>query len=75
MSFVFDGEKCLTMILLVQAEGIFRINPEACHEEHVREQLNKGIVPNDIDIHALAGLIKVSNHPLFFFWKDHSLLH
>jgi hypothetical protein len=26
----------------------------------VREQLNKGIVPPDIDIHALAGLIKVS---------------
>lgn len=44
-----------------QAEGIFRINPENSHEEHVREQLNKGIVPPDIDIHALAGLIKVSD--------------
>lgn len=45
---------------MYQAEGIFRINPENSHEEHVREQLNKGIVPTDIDIHALAGLIKVS---------------
>lgn len=27
----------------------------------MREQLNKGIVPPDIDIHALAGLIKVSD--------------
>lgn len=26
----------------------------------MREELNKGIVPADIDIHALAGLIKVS---------------
>jgi hypothetical protein len=25
----------------------------------VRDQLNKGIVPADIDLHCLAGLIKV----------------
>lgn len=46
------------MICFLQAEGIFRINPENSQEEHVRDQLNKGIVPNDIDVHCLAGLIK-----------------
>lgn len=51
----------LEIFLFFQAEGIFRINPENSHEEHVREQLNKGIVPPDIDIHALAGLIKVGD--------------
>jgi hypothetical protein len=48
------------LLIFCQAEGIFRINPENSHEDFVREQLNKGIVPTDIDIHALAGLIKVS---------------
>ncbi|KAK2985990.1 hypothetical protein RJ640_026462 [Escallonia rubra] len=42
----------------LQAEGIFRINGENGHEEYVREQLNSGIVPDDIDVHCLAGLIK-----------------
>ena len=42
-----------------QAEGIFRINPENSKEEHVRDQLNKGNVPTNIDVHCLAGLIKV----------------
>jgi hypothetical protein len=54
----------------LQAEGIFRINAENSHEEHVRDQLNKGIVPADIDVHCLAGLIKVITHypfPLFCF--------
>jgi hypothetical protein len=55
----------------LQAEGIFRINPENGHEGFVREQLNKGIVPSDeIDVHALASLIKVSLSlslsPIFF---------
>lgn len=45
-------------MLDLQAEGIFRINPENSKEEHVRDQLNRGIVPNDIDVHCLAGLIK-----------------
>jgi hypothetical protein len=45
-------------MVLLQAEGIFRINAENSHEEHVRDQLNKGIVPADIDVHCLAGLIK-----------------
>ena len=46
-------------LLYFQAEGIFRINAENSHHEHVRDQLNKGIVPMDIDLHCLAGLIKV----------------
>ncbi|KAG8486134.1 hypothetical protein CXB51_019517 [Gossypium anomalum] len=42
----------------LQAEGIFRINPENSQEELVRDQLNRGIVPDNIDVHCLAGLIK-----------------
>ncbi|MBA0610449.1 hypothetical protein Godav_011298 [Gossypium davidsonii] len=42
----------------LKAEGIFRINPENSQEEHVRDQLNRGIVPDNIDVHCLAGLIK-----------------
>lgn len=43
----------------MQAEGIFRINAENSQEEHVRDQLNSGIVPDGVDVHCLAGLIKV----------------
>ena len=46
----------------VQAEGIFRINAENSQEEFVRNQLNGGVVPEGIDVHCLAGLIKV------YFW-------
>ncbi|XP_062197755.1 rho GTPase-activating protein 5-like [Phragmites australis] len=42
----------------LQAEGIFRINAENSQEEFVRDQLNSGIVPDGIDVHCLAGLIK-----------------
>ncbi|CAN6223040.1 unnamed protein product [Urochloa humidicola] len=42
----------------LKAEGIFRITPENSQEEHVREKLNSGIVPDDIDVHCLASLIK-----------------
>ncbi|XP_022995074.1 rho GTPase-activating protein 1-like [Cucurbita maxima] len=42
----------------LQAEGIFRINAENSQEEYVRNQLNQGVVPEDIDVHCLAGLIK-----------------
>ncbi|CAN0920011.1 Rho GTPase-activating protein 2 [Linum grandiflorum] len=62
------GNSVPTILLLMQqklytqdglkAEGIFRINPENGQEEHVRDQLNRGIVPDDIDVHCLAGLIK-----------------
>uniref|UniRef100_A0A7N0T8W9 Uncharacterized protein n=1 Tax=Kalanchoe fedtschenkoi TaxID=63787 RepID=A0A7N0T8W9_KALFE len=62
------GYSVPTILLLMQerlysqgglkAEGIFRINPENSQENHVRDQLNRGIVPKDIDVHCLAGLIK-----------------
>ncbi|KAG0480474.1 hypothetical protein HPP92_011332 [Vanilla planifolia] len=42
----------------LKAEGIFRINPEDSKEEELRDQLNKGTVPDDIEVHCLAGLIK-----------------
>ncbi|KAL6639475.1 hypothetical protein ACP70R_023205 [Stipagrostis hirtigluma subsp. patula] len=42
----------------LKAEGIFRITPENSQEEHVREQLNSGVVPDGIDVHCLASLIK-----------------
>ncbi|KAH6791566.1 Rho GTPase activating protein with PAK-box/P21-Rho-binding domain-containing protein [Perilla frutescens var. hirtella] len=42
----------------LRAEGIFRINAENSKEEHVRNQLNKGVVPHGIDVHCLSGLIK-----------------
>ncbi|WJX79690.1 Rho GTPase-activating protein 2 [Trifolium repens] len=67
-SYDSKGNSVPTILLLMQerlysqgglkAEGIFRINPENGEEEHLREQLNSGIVPNDIDVHCLAGLIK-----------------
>ncbi|KAK7259450.1 hypothetical protein RIF29_25057 [Crotalaria pallida] len=67
-SYDSKGNSIPTILLLMQerlysqeglkAEGIFRINPENGQEEHLRDQLNKGIVPDDIDVHCLAGLIK-----------------
>ncbi|KAK9146817.1 hypothetical protein Sjap_006720 [Stephania japonica] len=67
-SYDSKGNSVPTILLLMQdrlysqgglkAEGVFRINPENSQEEHVRDQLNKGIVPDDIDVHCLAGLIK-----------------
>ncbi|WCJ21434.1 Rho GTPase-activating protein 2 [Euphorbia peplus] len=67
-SYDSKGNSVPTILLLMQerlysqeglkAEGIFRINPENGQEEHVRDQLNRGIVPKDIDVHCLAGLIK-----------------
>lgn len=49
----------LIRLFPLQAEGIFRINAENSQEEYVRDQLNQGVVPDDIDVHCLAGLIKV----------------
>lgn len=43
----------------MQAEGIFRINGENGQEEYIRGELNRGVVPENIDVHCLAGLIKV----------------
>ncbi|KAE9600735.1 hypothetical protein Lal_00045777 [Lupinus albus] len=68
LSFDSRGNSVPTILLLMQtrlyaqrglqAEGIFRINPDNSHEEHVRDQLNLGLVPDGIDIHCLAGQIK-----------------
>ncbi|XP_071696832.1 rho GTPase-activating protein 2-like [Rutidosis leptorrhynchoides] len=62
------GNSVPTILLLMQerlyaqgglkAEGIFRINAENTKEEEVRDQLNRGMVPEDIEVHCLAGLIK-----------------
>ncbi|CAN6560095.1 unnamed protein product [Malus baccata var. baccata] len=68
LSYDSRGNSVPTILLLMQgrlyaegglqAEGIFRINAENSQEEHVRDQLNRGDVPEGIDIHCLAGLIK-----------------
>lgn len=67
-SFDSRGNSVPTILLLMQrrlyeqgglrAEGIFRINAGNGQEEFVRDQLNSGIVPDGIDVHCLAGLIK-----------------
>ncbi|KAK6936236.1 Rho GTPase-activating protein domain [Dillenia turbinata] len=68
LSYDSRGNSIPTILLLMQrrlyaqgglqAEGIFRINAENSQEEYVREQLNRGVVPEGIDVHCLAGLIK-----------------
>ncbi|KAL3532107.1 hypothetical protein ACH5RR_005628 [Cinchona calisaya] len=68
LSFDSRGNSVPTILLMMQrrlythgglqAEGIFRINADNGQEENVREQLNRGIVPDDVDVHCLAGLIK-----------------
>lgn len=51
--------KALMFLSQMQVEGIFRINADNGQAEHVRDQLNMGVVPEGIDVHCLAGLIKV----------------
>lgn len=68
LSFDTRGNSVPTILLMMQrrlysqgglqAEGIFRINAENGQEEYIREQLNRGVVPDDVDVHCLAGLIK-----------------
>ncbi|KAL8140926.1 hypothetical protein V2J09_006947 [Rumex salicifolius] len=70
MQLSFDSRgNCVPTILLLmqrrlyaqgglQAEGIFRINAENSQEEFVRDELNRGAIPENIDVHCLAGLIK-----------------
>lgn len=68
LSFDTRGNSVPTILLMMQqrlyaleglrAEGIFRINADNGQEEYVRDQLNRGLVPDDVDIHCLAGLIK-----------------
>ncbi|KAF2542579.1 hypothetical protein F2Q70_00037489 [Brassica cretica] len=42
----------------LQVEGIFRINGENAQEEYIREELNKGVKPDNVDVHCFASLIK-----------------
>ncbi|CAN1252110.1 Rho GTPase-activating protein 1 [Linum perenne] len=42
----------------LQVEGIFRISAENGQEENIRDQLNEGVVPEGVNLHCLAGLIK-----------------
>ncbi|CAL1403907.1 unnamed protein product [Linum trigynum] len=68
LSYDSRGNSVPTILLLMQrhlyglgglqAEGIFRINGENSQEEYVRDQLNGGVVPEGVDVHCLAGLIK-----------------
>ncbi|KAF6165885.1 hypothetical protein GIB67_012782 [Kingdonia uniflora] len=51
-------QRCLYIQGGLRSEGIFRINAENSQEEFVRDQLNRGDVPDGIDVHCLAGLIK-----------------
>ncbi|KAI6668391.1 hypothetical protein NL676_016125 [Syzygium grande] len=46
----------------LQAECISRINAENSQEESVRDQLNRGVVPEGIYVHCLAGLIKLDHY-------------
>ncbi|KAJ1272350.1 hypothetical protein BS78_06G195100 [Paspalum vaginatum] len=62
------GNSVPTILLMMQRklyardglkiEGIFRINAENSQEVYVRNQLNSGMVPDEVDLHCLAGLIK-----------------
>lgn len=62
------GNSIPTILLLIQerlydqgglqTEGIFRVNPDNTQVEILRDQLNKGIVSYDIDVHCLAAVIK-----------------
>ncbi|GMI94567.1 hypothetical protein like AT5G22400 [Hibiscus trionum] len=68
LSYDSRGNSVPTILLLMQCrlyaqgglqtEGIFRINGENSLEEYVREKLNDGVVPEGVDAHCLAGLIK-----------------
>ncbi|KAJ0084648.1 hypothetical protein Patl1_30393 [Pistacia atlantica] len=72
LSYDSRGNSVPTILLLMQRhlygrgglqlEGIFRINAENSQEEYVRDQLNSGVIPDGVDVHCLAGLIKVSFH-------------
>ncbi|KAF6145767.1 hypothetical protein GIB67_016216 [Kingdonia uniflora] len=67
-SFNSKGNSVPTILLLMperlysqgglKAEGVFWINPKNNKEEHVRDQLNREIVPDDININCLIVLIK-----------------
>ncbi|KAF8088850.1 hypothetical protein N665_0528s0008 [Sinapis alba] len=68
LSYDTRGNIVPTILLMMQShlysrgglrvEGIFRINGENAQEEYIREELNKGVIPDNIDVHCLASLIK-----------------
>ncbi|CAN0900489.1 Rho GTPase-activating protein 1 [Linum grandiflorum] len=68
LSYDTRGNSVPTILLLMQrrlysqgglqAEGIFRINGGNSQEDYVRDQLNGGVLPEGVDVHCLAGLIK-----------------
>jgi hypothetical protein len=68
LSYDSRGNSVPTILLLMQkhlyalgglqAEGVFRIAAENSQEEYVRDQVNGGVIPEGIDVHCLAGLIK-----------------
>nr|KYP68720.1 Rho GTPase-activating protein gacA [Cajanus cajan] len=78
LSYDTRGNSVPTILLLMQrhlyalgglqAEGIFRINADNSQEEYVRDQLNRGLVPEDVDIHCLAGLIKRDVYTIYDAW-------
>lgn len=44
----------------LRAEGIFRVAADGAQEQYARDQLNNsGVVPDGVDVHCIAGLIKV----------------
>ncbi|CAA6655895.1 unnamed protein product [Spirodela intermedia] len=56
------GLHCYTdsrfMLIVPEGRRVFRVNAENGQEVYVRDQLNKGVVPPDVDLHCLASLIK-----------------
>ncbi|KZV17364.1 rho GTPase-activating protein 1 [Dorcoceras hygrometricum] len=68
LSYDSRGNSVPTILLLMQShlylqgglqtEGIFRITAGNGQEEYVRDQLNRGVIPEGVDVHCLAGLIK-----------------
>ena len=52
----------------LQREGIFRVAAQNDHEDWIRVQVNQGEVPHDLDVYALAGLIKVRNALMVMTW-------
>jgi len=44
----------------LRAEGIFRVAADGAQEQYARDQLNNsGVVPDGVDVHCIAGLVKV----------------
>ncbi|KAH0943902.1 hypothetical protein HID58_003539, partial [Brassica napus] len=55
LSYDTRGNIVPTILLMMQSH---LINGENGQEEYIREELNKGVIPDNIDVHCLASLIK-----------------